>query len=123
MKVKSCLCQQITPSEDTDRRRPRVSGLSDTGQGHSDCSSSFFSQFPYAALTYVHHNSAAIRDQHGAGVQAPSLTRGSFLPEGADILVLSKNSPKELLLILSRLFVCLSAWNSSGPAGQMFGKI
>jgi len=78
MKIKNFLFQQITPHEDSDLRRPWVCVLSDTGQGHSDSSSSYFSHFPCAALTYVRSNSAEIREQRGVGLQAPSLTRGSL---------------------------------------------
>jgi hypothetical protein len=125
MTIKIRLCQQIMLSEDHDRSSPRVSVLSDTGQGHSDCSSSYISRFLCAGLTYTRRNSAAIRDQYGASLQPRSLTRGGlFSGRGRHLGALEIYFPKATVNLIASvcLSVCPPAWNNSGPAGQFFAK-
>jgi hypothetical protein len=125
MTIKICLCQYIMLSEYPERRSPRVSVLSDTGQGHSDCSNSYFSRFLCAGLIYVRRNSAAIRDQYGASLQARSLTRGGLFPgRGIHLGALDKNIQKATVNFIASvcLSVCPPAWNNLGPTGQIFAK-
>jgi len=117
--IKICLCQKITLSEDTEWSRPWVHVLSDTGQGHSNCSSSYFSRFLCAGLTYVRRNSAAICDQHGASLHVRSLTWGGLFPgRGRHLGAFEKIVPKSYYLFHHvYLSVCPSAWKNSGLDG------